>query len=280
MDTLIKLHRSLQKTIDTLGVRPVARWVFRYLYTRRYAPNQLARAVQNGREWWMAPEVALRGELQEFETVQWFRDVIQPGMTVVDVGANVGQMTLEMAHLVGPSGRVIAIEPAPGNLNLLRRHVSANGFDDRVTIIPAACVEDTGAQVELVVFGAEPDTVGSGHQVKCKTSDITNPGMARKVVKVGTVSIDDLCRDLRLRPQVLKIDVEGAEERVLQGAKLTLAQARPRLRIGFHPFAFENPKRSANSIMNLLLSLGYQPVDAVRAEDWGLAEYVFNPVGA
>ncbi len=129
---LLPIYRTLRPIVDRCRLNAVARPVWAALWKRQ--STCLVHAEQNGRVWWLDPDVALRGTEEEQETIKWLRSVIEPGMTVVDVGANVGQMTLEMAHLVGPTGRVIAIEPGPGNLAVLRRHVEGNGFAARVTV--------------------------------------------------------------------------------------------------------------------------------------------------
>ncbi len=275
MDLLIILHRRLQKFVDCVGMRPLAQCVFRYLLARRYPAEQLARATQNGREWWLAPEVALRGAMAEFETIEWLREVVRPGMTVFDVGANVGQMTLEMAHLVGPAGRVVAIEPAPGNVRLLKRHVEANGFINRVTIVEAACSDAPGQDMEFVIFGEGAHAVGSGHQLRSSRTDQIDA--ARVVVKVKTLTVDSICAELALLPQVIKIDVEGAEAAVLQGARTTLRAAYPVVRFGFHPFAFDNPAKAASAISTFMDAIGFEPALDLPCEQWALAEYVFSP---
>ena len=73
-----------------------------------------------------------------------FREVVRRGVTVLDVGANVGAYTLIFATWVGETGRVIAFEPAPDTCEGLRTHVTMNGFDDRVTIVEAAAAATVG----------------------------------------------------------------------------------------------------------------------------------------
>ena len=115
----------------------------------------------------MTVQLLYRGRYQEYDTILWLRKVMQPGSTVIDVGANVGQMTMEAAHLAGPTGRVIAVEPAPGNLELLTRHVEANGFDDRVCVYPVACGERSGTE-EFFFVGKSRNEIGSGHTLAGK----------------------------------------------------------------------------------------------------------------
>ena len=247
MDLLIAAHRKLQPVVSSLGLRKLAQKIFRFLYRRRFTDGQLVSATQNGRTWMLDPEVALRGAFAEFETVEWLRQVIKPGDTVIDVGANVGQMTLEMAHLVGPSGCVIAIEPGPGNLRVLRRHIEGNGFSNRVIIEAAACA-DTPGTMKFLVHGDRPDAVGSGHHL-WRGQDAAPPGA--QVIEVPVLTLDELCARHAAEPQVMKMDVEGAELLALRGAGKILARFRPATRVGFHPFAFENPAAVATEILEI-----------------------------
>ena len=81
----------------------------------------------------LAPWLMLDGVWEEAITAV-FRSLVAPGMTVVEVGANVGYFTLLAAELVGPRGRVHAFEPDPELFELLRDNVEVNAFDHRVTL--------------------------------------------------------------------------------------------------------------------------------------------------
>lgn len=277
-DLLARIHRLSRSIAGRLGpVRPLARGAFRALLGLRYGGEALMRAEQNGRVWLLDPEVALRGASQEFDTIQWFRGEVRPGMTVVDVGANVGQMTLELAALVGSAGRVISIEPASGNVKLLRRHVEANGFSDRVEIIEAACSDAEGT-VRLFIGGDSVDAVGSGHTL-AGAAVVAQQHAAQAVheQQVRAVTVDGVCRARSLRPQVVKIDVEGAELSVLRGMEETLEAARPLVRVGFHPFAFDDPAAASAELRRLFAAARYELL-APPANPLALEEYVARPL--
>jgi len=278
-ELLIWCHRKLGPLARRIGVQKIARRVYEEVAALRYPEGTLCSAVQNGRTWKLRRDVAERGELQEFETIAWFREVVRPGMTVIDVGANVGQMTLEMATLVGSEGRVIAIEPSAGNLEYLRQHIDGNGFRDRVDVIEAACSNEDGGDVTF--FVGSPDgmsSVGSGHNI-VGGDRITKQSAHLLVheIRVPRVAIDELCHRLAIRPAVIKIDVEGAELMVLEGAMDTLIQCRPRVRVGFHPFAFDDPTAASRSLFELARRTGYR-IDGVTPEDTlELADYNLIP---
>jgi FkbM family methyltransferase len=269
---LLPIYRTLRPIVDRCRLNALARPVWAALWKKQ--STRLVHAGQNDRMWWLDPSVALRGTDAEIGTVEWLRSVIEPGMTVIDVGANVGQMTLEMAHLVGPTGRVIAIEPGPGNLAVLRRHVEGNGFADRVTVIAAACCTLHGGKMELDIPGKAVDVVGSGFQLR-GIGISPNPAASSlplAKLSVDTVSLDGVMADLKAFPAVLKIDVEGAEVEVLRGGRNLLQKNRPALAVGFHPFAFKQPDIAQTEIIALCGEAGLRFKDQ-DSKPWGLDEY-------
>lgn len=156
----------------------------------------------------------------EREQTAAFATAVKNGCVVFDVGANVGYYTLLSSSLVGESGRVVAFEPAVRNIHYLHRHVKLNGLRN-VTILPAACSDATGA----TSFSAGRNSA-EGHLTQGSDDALSGP--------VVTVSIDDFVCATRLSPNVLKIDVEGAEHLVLKGASATLEHAKPAVFLSTH----------------------------------------------
>lgn len=141
---------------------------------------------------------------------------VRPGSVFFDVGANVGYYTLLASVLVGAGGRVVAFEPDRGNARRLREHVRINGADN-VTVVEAAVAEVSGTA------GFAPDRGGLG-------GALTDSGGDR----VSTVTLDDAVRDGLPAPAYVKIDVEGAESRVLSGAVRLLGRAAPTIFLAIH----------------------------------------------
>jgi FkbM family methyltransferase len=279
-DVLIWCHRKLGPIARKLGVQRIARRVYDEIASRRFPPGRLVTARQNGRVWKLRREVAERGEFQEPDTIAWLRRVVRPGMTVIDVGANVGQMTLEMAALVGAGGRVIAVEPGVGNLEYLRQHVQGNDLADRVTIVEAACAEADGGEVTFFVASDDGATgaVGSGHNIVGADAIYKqNSQLQVREQRVPRVSIDGLCARLAVRPDVIKVDVEGAELMVVKGAQHTLALRGLVLRVGFHPFAFDDPGAASKELLGLAEGAGYRVSDVPPDGTLRLAEYNWSP---
>ncbi|MHB1035635.1 MAG: FkbM family methyltransferase [Pirellulales bacterium] len=138
-----------------------------------------------------------------------------PGGIAVDAGAFIGRHTLEYARAVGPAGRVVAVEPLPANYRLLTHNVHINAYD-WVTCVPCALGLDEG--VAWLAFERETSTASTVRALP-------------EGRPVPQWSLDHLLEQLGLeRIDFLKIDVEGVEWSVLEGAKQILA-ASPRARL-------------------------------------------------
>jgi FkbM family methyltransferase len=140
-----------------------------------------------------------------------FERYCRPGMTVVDVGANLGYYSLLAARLVGPSGRVVALEPNSENCRLLLSSLRL-GRVGNVDLVPIACDTTTG-------WAYYSTHVGSNGGLVDDDDLLGRPGLV-----VPTFRLDDVVHE---RVDFLKLDVEGAEGRVVQGATRILEQDRP-----------------------------------------------------
>jgi FkbM family methyltransferase len=137
--------------------------------------------------------------------------LVRPGMVTVDVGANLGLHTLHLARLVGPAGRVYAIEPDPDNFRALERAMSSAGLS-QVHAIFAAANDHPG---ELVLYRSEVN--GGDHRIHPSAE-------ARHCVPVSGIVLDDLLADDE-RVDFLKIDVQGAEMATVRGLSRTLTRS-------------------------------------------------------
>jgi FkbM family methyltransferase len=142
---------------------------------------------------------------------------VQQGMLVCDIGASFGYYTLLMAEKVGPTGHVFSFEPNPRINRLLRQSVSVNGFESRVT------VHDFGLGLEdvSIMLHASEESVGGGFI----HPDAKFEGLESFSVQIRRLdNVIDQSRPVGF----LKIDVEGFEEAVMQGASELLTK--PELR--------------------------------------------------
>jgi FkbM family methyltransferase len=162
-----------------------------------------------------------------------FATEVRPGAVVFDIGAHVGFYSLLSAVLSKPGGRVFAFEPFPLNAANLRRHVALNHVP--VEVIEAA-VADREADGRFEV-GADSYTGSLGEQG----------------APVRVVTIDGLCIAGKLpQPDIVKVDVEGAEALVLRGASETIRLAQPVIFVAVHGAA------ARTECLELLEGFGYR----------------------
>jgi FkbM family methyltransferase len=170
---------------------------------------------------------------------------VAPGMTVIDIGAHVGLHSLQLSRRVGEKGRIIAVEPSPANASLLRKHLDWNACRN-VTVVEAAIGERPGA----IEFTFRPDPTDHGGFANSIAYDI---GGSKTWVKVTT--IDEVCSDQC--PDVIKIDVEGAEVLAVRGAREVLCRSAPAVFIAVHPDAMRMLGTAPAELVALLGELGY-----------------------
>ena len=189
-----------------------------------------------------APHGAWLGTLERDKLAR-FVARLRPGMTVWDIGANVGLYTLPSARAVGPTGHVAAFEPMPRNVGFLRRHLALNNLG-HVTVC-AAAVNDSEGTLEMAEgdspseFHADP---GGGWEVRAVTLNAW-------LLESGSPP-----------PDVVKIDVEGSDDAVLRGGARSFAKHRPPIFLAIHG----EPQHRA--CVQLLAAWGY----AIRSLEPGL----------
>lgn len=181
--------------------------------------------------------------------------LLNQGDCFLDIGANAGFYTLLAARLVGPTGQVIAFEPLPQNHQKLQRHLSLNQFANVTVIHAAVCDEDGHAAFQV---GATDECGGLS---------------ASGTLQVETVSLDRLWKDGQLRsPQLIKIDVEGAEVRVLRGAEALIRAAKPVILLAGHGTATQ---RACEAI---LADFGYKVTLVRDGSVDGMYESTATPI--
>ncbi|WP_327580433.1 FkbM family methyltransferase [Nonomuraea sp. NBC_00507] len=183
------------------------------------------------------------GYYEEFE-VRVFERLASVSRSIVDVGANIGVYACTGAVRLPTDGRLIAFEPVPENVAYLRRNVEGNELAGRVT-------------VEEMAVGSAPGELTlhlSGEQSGKHSAAVANVGTPAGAVTVPMTSIDAYLDGSGLgQPDVIKIDVEGYEGFVLQGAAQTLASA-PTLLFELHPELQANCGGDAGALLDLVFA--------------------------
>lgn len=179
----------------------------------------------------IAPYLISYGVYEPLET-KLFLEKLRPGMVVIDVGANIGYYSIMASKNIGPLGKVLAFEPEENNFKLLLKNIEINECKNIILVKKA--ISDRDGFSELFIHR---DNLGMHSLV----SDSSQNGPIRQNVETITLDafIEQNIKNSRI--DIIKIDVEGAEGRVLKGAKALLEMQAPCIFIEFCYSRLQNP---------------------------------------
>ena len=213
----------------------------------------------------LVPLVILRTGIWEPELWSSISATLPEGGVFLDVGAHIGYFSVKAARKVGKTGRVVAFEPNPETLNLLRDNVSANRAEN-VVVEPIAC---TDREQMLTLFAAAFFNTGRASLGR-QNADFSRDGPPKEYTVRGR-PIDDVVRELNLtRVDVIKIDVEGAEVFVVKGAMNTLKRFHPKLIVEVIPAQLASLKSTPEDLIAAIKAAGYNHSRPINPEkiDW------------
>lgn len=234
MDLVSGVHNPVAAVLDRLGLR-------RSPYILR---------SRNGPVMELRPKT---GDLFGFYEIVLRRDyfaagqVIEPGATVIDVGANIGCFTITAAKLAGPTGRVIAIEPEESTYQQLLRNIKLNRLDN-VTALRLA----VGATEGEILLHSDPNRLFSS-----VFSSVNGRPVEGSDQRVPMVTLDSLMEKYGIeRCDYLKLDCEGAEHEIVANMSPATASRVKQITMEVHKIAgFDS-----EMLTNRLESFGYQRV--------------------
>lgn len=195
------------------------------------------------------------GQSYEAEIACVLMRTLQAGDTAIDVGANIGFFTLMMAALVGAEGKVLAFEPIEQTADRLVQNVAYNGAPAIVTVSrqPVWCRSE-----EVPFYTSADDAAGS-----C----LWEPGLwhenqlSREKPESRLLRTTTLDEEIRIDSKVIKIDAEGAEEKILQGAQTILSHLWryrvPYIIAELNPFGMQQMGGTTESLRAYMHDHGY-----------------------
>ena len=194
-------------------------WLVRAMTPRRVVKSRGLRFSLQCENWITHYRVQTFNE-KEPETLDWIDQWLREGDTLFDVGANIGVYTV-YAALRHRRLRVIAFEPEYANLHCLRDNLFENGLQDHVEVYAIALSHRSGIS-QLHIQDRAP-----GSALHTESNGILDVTLAGRPViwreGVFAVTLDEFCEQTGLTPHALKIDVDGTEAQILEGARKTLA---------------------------------------------------------
>jgi FkbM family methyltransferase len=215
----------------------------------------------NGESFRIDPRQRRRlGKNYDAPVAAFLRERVREGAVCLDVGANVGVYVLQFARWAGETGRVVAFEPNPSALAVLRRHVELNDLKERVTVVPAAVGASSG---EAVLHAAEAEGMSRLGEANRLIADRTVE------IKVPVVTLDEFCAAEGLAPEWLFMDIEGFEIAALEGARRLITERGAALNIvvEMHSGVWDSAGTTRDSAESLLESLSLRAVPLTGQTD-------------
>lgn len=264
LKTIERAHIPLLQLIPSKTKQNLVRKIYKPL------TSTLPKTVElNGLAFQIPRELDYSYVLYEHEpqTQRLLHQYIREDMIVVDIGANIGYLALLMAQLVGPKGKVYAVEPGPDNLEFLYKNVQLNGFSN-VEVLPYA----VGATRQIQNFHLRK--AGTLHSLYAQADTVV------ETVRIQVAPLDELVKEKQI--DFVKIDVEGGEIEVLKGMRQIL-QSNPELRliVEWNPAALQRAGHEAEELPKLLQEAGFH-VSVINEETKCLQslEQVLNHIQA
>ncbi len=238
---LLALLKEVQRLFGGSGlgrVRPL-----RWLYDRAYRLLKPRRVKVQGHLLWLdetdSLELATREVYEPLETALLKKE-LRSGQVFVDVGANIGYYTLLAARIVGAEGRVYAFEPDPSNFRLLEKNVRENGYAN--VVLDRRAVSNASGAARLYLNR----TNKGDHR-------IYDAGGGGGSVSIRTVPLDGYFKKLDKEVHFIKMDIQGAEARALEGMRGLAAKNRGLKLVA--EFCGKNLAHSGSDPRKFLLSL-------------------------
>jgi FkbM family methyltransferase len=231
MPRVLSYRGRVRVEFQTLGVGYLARRMLRRaaLGVPRPARGELA-----GMRLTLAARGYHRGDYEP-ALARTLKRLTEPGFVCADVGAHFGYMSLLLARLTNPGGRVVAFEASPRNVSVIERHIRLNGLGGTISVVPMAVADGLYTSLELFARTGASSEWTLSHQFARRDKRGRRDVAA---VRVPATSLDAQFPDDHL--DLVKIDVEGAEGLVIAGMRRLLARARPIVVLEFHrPMGWE-----------------------------------------
>jgi FkbM family methyltransferase len=198
----------------------------------------------------------LRKKAYEPELVNLVAQYLDPERDILDIGANVGLLTVFFAHTLQSPYRVLAVEPTPVAQYYLKRNIERNGVNATVVVFDGLVTDKPGSYKLNVIFGKEEySSLGNiVHESVSSEQSLT--------INVRGETVDNLVSRFDFHPGFVKIDTEGAELLVLRGAVQTLKQEHPVLLMELSDRLLASLGCSSQQVFDLLRKNSYRLVNA------------------
>lgn len=172
----------------------------------------------------------------DYEMIRNMEKDMPLGKTIFDVGAWVGSSSLVFSRLVGSKGTVVSFEPSPYNLERMNKNLKRNTELAKTVKVYQYALSEKNSKTRMFLSQNVDNGHSSTSRISNAHSTIRDEDLPQgfEAVDVETKKLDDFVRETGLKPDIIKVDIEGAEHLFLAGAINTLKEVRPILYIEIH----------------------------------------------
>lgn len=228
---------------------------------RLFGQSAKTTVVRNGLHWELDLQegidftIYLMGQFER-TTNRALARLLEPGDTVIDIGANIGAHTLPLADLVGPGGKVFAVEPTSFAYQKLCANVALNPqLASRIDAEQIMLTESSDAFLEKEIYSSWPLAGAAQGHAK-------HGGRAMSTDGAHCASLTDFVESRNLeKVRLLKLDVDGFEVDVLRGGEAFLKRQKPILVMELAPYTLEDRGKSLDALLQILNDVGYRLAD-------------------
>lgn len=212
----------------------------------------------------LSKTLALRG-VHEPRSTALVRQELEPGMTVLDIGANMGYYVLLAADLIGPTGHIYAVEPVPSTYEILLKNLALNQISNVTS--EAVALSAVAGEAEMQVTDKRNWAHIQHPHMKSERAKATFSGV-RTSITIPTTTLDDFVEKHRIEAiHFIRMDVEGFETAVIQGGGRILAAYRPcKILMEMHPF-FADDLAPFAEMVKTLYAAGFRAKRVIHHKD-------------
>lgn len=186
----------------------------------------------------------------EKDNFRFINSKVKKGDIILDIGAHIGLTAVLFGQKVSDTGRVYSFEPTPVSFKVLKETIRINKLENIITPVNRPVTESTG-KVQFFISDTAVDVANSLVAYE--------DGKKLHGIELNGTSVDDFVNGEKLKKvNFIKIDAEGAELKVLKGAKETLISFKPLVILALHPIAIAANGDSLHNIYEYIQSLGYK----------------------
>ncbi len=269
-DFSLKLYRKTVKRFYPAHV--ATHWFMNHLIIPVLESTKQFKTIREDPFWF---RLELLTNRHETETMAILDRLIQPGMTMLDIGAHVGYYTRRYAPKVGENGRVLAFEPHPRTFAVLKHNV---GHFDNVTLQQLALAEHPGTAElhDYLIMSASGSLQFDEGMKNLLKSQVSESDIAPRIsddfpdntFTVETKPVDDCLETMGItRVDVVKMDIEGAEIGALRGMKRTITRSHNlALVMEYNPQALEGFGHDPVQALAEVMRMGFKQVQMIEAD--------------